>query len=332
MAQPTQERLVNQLERPEQTGGNVGQAGSGTQSENAPHHEDHSDNHVEHVSMNTYYLIFAALMFLLLITVGAWYFDQHIRPLGHFSPVLAMAIAVAKAVLIVLFFMHVKFASKLVQIFACTGIAFVAIMFLLTFNDFVTRDWLPVPGVYAPATVTAGPAENTIYRPSSVGAAPNSVSTPSDNMVGSAMTAPGNATQTAIDGGRDAGGRTTTPGASGSDVRVIPNTNGATTTGPTNMTTGAMQNGGTSSASAGAPGGASVSTGDKQAGALGASGIDSGPQQVASNGSASRPGPHIGGAANNVYGSAAQSKGIQPQSAAPAPAIPQSAQVLNNGQ
>ncbi|HEX8465415.1 MAG TPA: cytochrome C oxidase subunit IV family protein [Abditibacterium sp.] len=146
MAQPSEARLTRQLEHPETTPGNVGHAGSGTEPENAPHVEDHDDDHTHHVSMGTYYAVFAFLIFMLFVTVGAWYVDQHMFPLGRFSTPIAMAIAVAKAVAIVLIFMHVKFSSRLVQIFACTGMVFVGIMFLLTFNDYATRGWTPIPG------------------------------------------------------------------------------------------------------------------------------------------------------------------------------------------
>ena len=96
--------------------------------------------------MGTYYAVFAFLMVMLLITVGAWYVDEYYYPLGSASIPIAVGIAVVKAVAIVLIFMHVKFSSRLVQIFACTGIVFMGIMFLLTFNDYFTRGWVPIAG------------------------------------------------------------------------------------------------------------------------------------------------------------------------------------------
>lgn len=146
MAKPSEARLTAQLEHPQQTAGNVGHAGSGTGPENAPHDHDHLDEHTHHVPMVTYYAVFAFLIFMLLVTVGAWYVDQHMFSLGRWSVPIAIAIAVAKATAIVLIFMHVKFSSKLVQIFACTGLVFVGIMFLLTMNDYLTRGWVPIAG------------------------------------------------------------------------------------------------------------------------------------------------------------------------------------------
>ena len=146
MAQPTPERLTRQVEQPETTPGNVGQAGSGTEPERGPLHEDHDDDHTHHVPLTSYYKVFAFLMVMLMVTVGAWYVDQHVYALGALSVPIALLIAFAKAAAIVLIFMHVKFSSKLVQIFACTGLVFVAIMFMLTFNDYMTRGWTPAAG------------------------------------------------------------------------------------------------------------------------------------------------------------------------------------------
>ena len=148
MANPTDKRLTAQLERPETVAGNVGHAGSGIGPDGGPteHNQDHLDEHTHHVSMGTYYAVFAFLMVMLFVTVGAWYIDEHVRPLGSWSIPIAVGIATVKAVAIVLIFMHVKFSSKLVQIFACTGLVFMGIMFVLTFNDYFTRGWVPIVG------------------------------------------------------------------------------------------------------------------------------------------------------------------------------------------
>lgn len=118
-------------------------SGGSIASEHGPHHDDHEDEHTHHVSMGSYFVVFGALMVLLAITVGAYHID-----LGIINTPLAVAIASIKAMLIVAIFMHAKFSSRLVQIAAITGFVFVAIMFVLTFNDYLTRDWLPVAGQY----------------------------------------------------------------------------------------------------------------------------------------------------------------------------------------
>ena len=138
MSKPTEERLGRQLEKPATTPGNVGHDTAGAP-QNAPHDVDHSDDHPHHVPMVQYYMVFALLMVLLFITVGAWWVDQFVFPLGRWSTPIALAIAFAKAFAIVTIFMHVKFSSRLVQIFACTGMFFVCVMFLMTFNDYLSR-------------------------------------------------------------------------------------------------------------------------------------------------------------------------------------------------
>ena len=104
------------------------------------HEQGHvGERHV--VSTGTYYIVFAALMVLLIITLVAAAFN-----LGPFNVIVAMAIAVVKAVLVILYFMHVRYSSKLTWVFAGAAFVFVFIMFGMTFSDYDTRAWLPQPG------------------------------------------------------------------------------------------------------------------------------------------------------------------------------------------
>ncbi len=57
-----------------------------------------------------------------------------------------MAIAVAKALAVVLYFMHVRYSSRLTQAFAGLAFVFLLIMFTLTLADYGARPWLPIPG------------------------------------------------------------------------------------------------------------------------------------------------------------------------------------------
>jgi cytochrome c oxidase subunit 4 len=96
------------------------------------------DPHAEfQVPMSTYLAIFIALMVLLVITVVAAFL-----PLGQLNMIVAMTIATIKAVLVILYFMHVKFASRLTKVFVAAAFVWLAIMFVLTFADYVSRDWL----------------------------------------------------------------------------------------------------------------------------------------------------------------------------------------------
>ena len=93
------------------------------------------------VPISTYLLVFFALMILLVLTLAAAAVD-----LGPLNIVIAVSIALIKAVLIVLYFMHVKFSSRLIQIFVSSAFIWLAILFVLALSDYVSRGWLPVPG------------------------------------------------------------------------------------------------------------------------------------------------------------------------------------------
>lgn len=91
-----------------------------------------------HVSpLSTYLSIFAALMVLSAITVGAAFVD-----LGSLNPIVALAIAGLKATLVILYFMHVKYSSRLTKLTVVMSMFFVAILFAETLMDYATRGWL----------------------------------------------------------------------------------------------------------------------------------------------------------------------------------------------
>jgi len=87
------------------------------------------------VPKNVYYKVFVCLAVLMVATIVASRFDLE----GWNVPV-ALAIAITKAALIVLFFMHVRYAPPLVKLFACSGFLWVAIMFAFMAADVLTRD------------------------------------------------------------------------------------------------------------------------------------------------------------------------------------------------
>jgi len=95
----------------------------------------------EHIiEKKIYYTVFGSLMALLGATVALAYIH-----LGKLNMVAAVSIAVIKAVLIILYFMHVRYSSRLLWIFVCAGFFWLGIMFALSFSDFLTRGWLPLP-------------------------------------------------------------------------------------------------------------------------------------------------------------------------------------------
>ncbi len=90
-----------------------------------------------HIPKKTYWIVFAILMILLVLTVAVAY--VHIDP--TMAIIVAMLIATIKAVLVILYFMHVKINSRLVQLFVVTGFLFLAILIGITLTDFKTRSW-----------------------------------------------------------------------------------------------------------------------------------------------------------------------------------------------
>jgi cytochrome c oxidase subunit IV len=93
----------------------------------------------EHVvSKNLYYVIFGSLMVLTILTVVVARIDLG----GHLNDVVALTIAVAKALLVVLYFMHVRYSSRLTWVFVAAGFFWLAIMVVLTLSDYMTRGWL----------------------------------------------------------------------------------------------------------------------------------------------------------------------------------------------
>ncbi len=93
------------------------------------------------VSRKSYFGVFAALMVLTVVTVLAARVDFGNEVI---NTVIALTIAVTKAMLVVLFFMHVKYASRLTKIFVSAAFLWLLILFAFTFSDYLTRSWLPV--------------------------------------------------------------------------------------------------------------------------------------------------------------------------------------------
>jgi cytochrome c oxidase subunit 4 len=92
----------------------------------------------EHVvSWKIYYAIFGSLLVLTGITTAVAFVD-----LGNFNIVVALAIAGLKASLVILFFMHVKYSSKLTKMFVIAGFFWLALMMIITMTDYLTRSWL----------------------------------------------------------------------------------------------------------------------------------------------------------------------------------------------
>jgi len=96
-----------------------------------------SHPHQQGPSLTTYFVVFAALMVLLVATVAAAFIPHS----GGFLNVgLALAIAVIKATLVILFFMHVVDANRLTKLFVAGTFIWLVVMFAFTFTDYLSRE------------------------------------------------------------------------------------------------------------------------------------------------------------------------------------------------
>ena len=87
-----------------------------------------------------YYRVYVALLGLLLLTWGLSYLA-----LSHaLSITAALSIATGKALLVVLFFMHVRYSRWLIWVFVGAGVAWMGHILILTMSDYLTR--APISG------------------------------------------------------------------------------------------------------------------------------------------------------------------------------------------
>ena len=93
------------------------------------------------VPVRVYILVLSLLFVFTVITVLAAFVE-----LGPLNTPLALAIAIFKASIVVLFFMHVRYNTPLMWVFAGAGFFWLLILLALTMQDYVSRDWeTPAP-------------------------------------------------------------------------------------------------------------------------------------------------------------------------------------------
>jgi cytochrome c oxidase subunit 4 len=93
----------------------------------APHHQ---------APLTVYFAVFATLMVLTVLTVWVSRID-----LGALNTTVAMAIAILKATVVILWFMHVIHSPKLTWIVVIASFLWLGVLFVLTFSDYLTRGW-----------------------------------------------------------------------------------------------------------------------------------------------------------------------------------------------
>jgi cytochrome c oxidase subunit 4 len=102
-------------------------------------HQETPEEHERHhhiVSPVVYIIIGSALLVLTATTVAASYVEM-----GVFNPIVALGIAVLKMMLVVLFFMHVKYSSKLTKLTVGAGFFTFLVLVGMTLADYFTRAW-----------------------------------------------------------------------------------------------------------------------------------------------------------------------------------------------
>ena len=105
----------------------------------------HGHGHVHVVPIPVYLAVFAALMLGTFLTVWAAG-----RDFGAFNTVVALGIAVTKATLVILFFMHVKYSPRLTQLVVATAVVFLVLLVGGTLTDYYSPD---VDGKLGPAHI-----------------------------------------------------------------------------------------------------------------------------------------------------------------------------------
>ena len=88
------------------------------------------------VSPKIYVAVFLSLLVFTGLTVGASYIEM-----GVFNPIVAIAIACIKMVLVVLFFMHVRYSTKLTMLTVGCGFFMFLVLISMTLADYISRAW-----------------------------------------------------------------------------------------------------------------------------------------------------------------------------------------------
>lgn len=95
---------------------------------------EHQEVHI--VGPKVYLTVFAALIVLTFVTTGVAFID-----LGIFNPIIALAIACIKASIVVLFFMHIRYSSRLLKMTVIAGLFTFFLLITLTSTDYISRAW-----------------------------------------------------------------------------------------------------------------------------------------------------------------------------------------------
>lgn len=104
------------------------------------------------VPLRVYFTIITALFVLTGLTVWVAFQD-----FGIFNNLVALSIAVVKAVLVMMFFMHLKYSARILWLYAGAGAVWFVIMISLLLTDYRSREWLPRPQAWETAPAITSP-------------------------------------------------------------------------------------------------------------------------------------------------------------------------------
>jgi cytochrome c oxidase subunit 4 len=96
------------------------------------------------------------ILFMLLSLLGASYLLAHID-LGPFSTAMGLFIAAMKAILVMIYFMHLRFSKGIYRVVAGAGVFWLGILMVLAMSDYLSRNWLSTPGFW--------PDSNSLVKP-----------------------------------------------------------------------------------------------------------------------------------------------------------------------
>jgi cytochrome c oxidase subunit 4 len=104
--------------------------------------ESGSEHHSDHiVPVSTYVSVFLTLIVLTWVTAFVATID-----LGRLNVVVALSIAIFKASLVLLFFMHLKYGTRLTKMIVMSGLYWLVLLLFIVMMDIWTRNWMGVPG------------------------------------------------------------------------------------------------------------------------------------------------------------------------------------------
>jgi cytochrome c oxidase subunit 4 len=108
------------------------------------HHVEHTEAHKQHIGIPGYLFVFGVLVVGTILTYVVALTDLESKTFAGANTLVALLIAFTKMTFVVLFFMHVRWQSRLIWLTAVAGFFWMAIMFAYTMQDYLTRS----PGLF----------------------------------------------------------------------------------------------------------------------------------------------------------------------------------------